>query len=525
MNQGYIMLVLHAHLPYVRHAGEMSRIEERWVFEAINECYLPLLTALDDLARDEVTSCLSMSLTPPLMAQLDDEHLKGKFRLHLDRSIDLAQQEWERNRDNAFREAVEFYLDRWNRHRDKYNYLNGDIVGAFAHHQKAGRLEILASAATHAFLPLMASPGGVRAQIHVGVEEYQRRLGRAPRGFWLPECAFIPGLDYALGAAGLEYIIMETHGVAHACPRPRYGTLAPIQTPGGISCFARDIESSKQVWSAEEGYPGDEEYRDFYRDIGFEREQDYLRPFVGEDRMFTGLKYHRITQRDNEHKEVYHPGRAWHKAQEHAGNFVFNRAKQVEWYGGMMDRPPLLICPYDAELFGHWWFEGPFWLEEVLRLLADHPHLKSITAPEYLELYPQNQICQPFLSSWGYQGYSEVWLEGKNDWIYRHLHQGEKRMAQLTTRFPQPTGLNERALKQAVRELLLAQSSDWPFIMKTGTFPDYARKRVKQHLANFNLLYQELMRHRVRESTLREMEHHSPLFPEVKADHYRTESL
>ncbi len=525
MTKGYIMFVLHAHLPYVRHADEFLSLEELWLYEAINECYLPLLTALNQLARDNVPACLSMSLTASLMTQLDDSHVKAKFLSHLDQSIRLAESEWVRNRDGATRDTVEFYLERWKRHRKEYQEMDGDLVGAFHHHQAAGRLEILASAATHAFLPLMASPQGVKAQIQVGVDEYQRRLGQSPRGFWLPECAFTPGLDYTLSAAGIEYVILETHGVAHACPRPRYGTLAPIQTPGGIACFARDAESSKQVWSAEEGYPGDADYRDFYRDIGFELDPDYLRSFVGNDRVFTGLKYHRITHRTSEHKELYRPQVAHQRATEHAGNFVFNRAKQAEWFGAMMDRPPLLVCPYDAELFGHWWFEGPCWLEEVMRQLSGHPHLATVNAPQYLSLHPENQISQPHLSSWGYQGYSEVWLEGANDWIYRHLHQGEKRMARLINRFARPSELQKRALRQAMRELLLAQSSDWPFIMKTGTFPDYAHKRVRRHLCNFNVLYQELMRHRIRESTLQEMERHAPVFGEVTLEPYRLESL
>jgi 1,4-alpha-glucan branching enzyme len=196
---------------------------------------------------------------------------------------------------------------------------------------------------------------------------------------------------------------------------------------------------------------------------------------------------------------------------------MFNREKQVEWLAGAMDgRPPLIVAPYDAELYGHWWFEGPDWINFLLRKLHyDQQTIKPINVPEYLEKYPKNQVTQPTMSSWGYKGYCEVWLEGSNDWIYRHLHEGSDRMVELARANPDPPPLRRRALNQAARELLLAQSSDWAFIMKTGTMVEYARERTRVHVLNFNLLYDQLRGGEIDESWLAEIERRHNLFPDV----------
>jgi 1,4-alpha-glucan branching enzyme len=323
-----------------------------------------------------------------------------------------------------------------------------------------------------------------------------------------------------LHASGIRYFFTDTHGVLHAEPRPKFGVYAPILCPKThVAALGRDHESSKQVWSAIEGYPGDFNYREFYRDVGFDLDYDYLRPHLHEYgvRSHLGIKYYKITGRTN-HKEPYQPQAALAKAAEHAGNFMFNREKQVEWVSGAMNgRPPIIVAPYDAELFGHWWFEGPDWINFLLRKLHwDQQNVKTITVPEYLERFPKLQVSQPSMSSWGYKGYCEVWLEGSNDWIYRHLHEGADRMVELARMFPETgTSLQRRALNQAARELLLAQSSDWAFIMKTGTMVDYAVERTRVHVLNFHHLYDQLKRGEIDEPWLTEVERRHNIFPDM----------
>ncbi|HHW15518.1 MAG TPA: DUF1957 domain-containing protein, partial [Firmicutes bacterium] len=343
------------------------------------------------------------------------------------------------------------------------------------------------------------------------------------QGFWLPECAFLPGHDAYLAEAGIRYFITDAHGLYFAAPRPRYANFAPVFTPHGVAAFGRDLESSKQVWSATEGYPGDYDYRDFYRDIGFDLGLDYLRPYLTPEgqRIPTGFKYYRITGR-TDHKEPYDPDRAREKAAVHAGNFMFNREKQIEHLAGIMDRKPIVVAPYDAELFGHWWFEGPQWLEFLLRKLAyDQETVKTATLSDYLAEYPRNQVAMPAQSSWGWKGYHEVWLNGANDWLYRHLHKAAERMSQLLERFPDPDELRLRALRQAARELLLAQSSDWAFIMKTGTTVPYAVRRFQDHLGRFTRLYEDLFANRLDEGWLAEIEYRDNVFPDLDLNAFR----
>jgi 1,4-alpha-glucan branching enzyme len=177
---------------------------------------------------------------------------------------------------------------------------------------------------------------------------------------------------------------------------------------------------------------------------------------------------------------------------------------------------PLVVAPYDAELFGHWWFEGPDWINYLLRKIHwDQQTVKTINVPEYLDRFPRVQVSQPSFSSWGYKGYCEVWLEGSNDWIYRHLHEDADRMVDLARQFPNPDPLQRRGLNQAARELLLAQSSDWAFIMKTGTMVDYARERTRVHVLNFNHLYEQLRGGGIDDGWLSEIERRHNLFPDI----------
>ena len=232
--------------------------------------------------------------------------------------------------------------------------------------QDAGKLEIITCGATHGFFPLMeVTRASIRAQVKVAVGHYERALGRKPLGIWLPECGYHPGYDEILKEVGIRYFFTDSHGVLHGTPRPKYGVFAPVYCKSGVACFGRDMESSKQVWSSIEGYPGDYVYREFYRDIGFDLDFDYIKDYIHPDgvRIHTGIKYYRIT--GSEEKQPYNPYMARERAADHAGNFMFNRERQVEYLYDFMNKKPMIVSPYDAELYGHWWYEGPLWLNSL----------------------------------------------------------------------------------------------------------------------------------------------------------------
>ena len=522
MPLGYLCLVLHAHLPFVRHPEFDDFLEEDWFYEAITETYIPLLEVFDGLERDGADWRVTMSVTPTLAAMLSDPLLQYRYVRHIDNLIALCRKEIERTRwQPPFHALAHMYHSRFERARDVFvNQYGNNLLRGFRRFFDAGKLELITCGATHGFLPLMTvNPNAVRAQVEIGAREFERHFGRRPQGLWLPECGYAPGVDRALRDAGIRYFFTDTHGVLYAEPRPKFGVYAPISCPDtGVAALARDTESSKQVWSAIEGYPGDYRYRDFYRDVGFDLDYEYLRPHLHQMgiRSHLGIKYYKITGRTDQ-KEVYDQRAALDKAAEHAGNFMFNREKQVEWLSGSMDgRPALIVAPYDAELFGHWWFEGPDWINFLLRKMHwDQQTIKTITIPEYLDRFPRVQVSQPSFSSWGYKGYCEVWLEGSNDWVYRHLHETADRMVDLARQFPHPNSLQRRALNQAAREVLLAQSSDWAFIMKTGTMVGYAQERTRVHVLNFNHLHDQVRNNQVDENWLSAVERRHKLFPDI----------
>jgi 1,4-alpha-glucan branching enzyme len=520
LTKGYLSLVLHAHLPYVKHPEHAFSLEEKWYFEALTETYLPLLSVFERLHSDGVDFRVTLSVSSTLAAMWQDDYLKEKYRGYLEKLMVLADKEVARTAsDPTFGPLARHYRHNFqDAHHRFFNHYDGDLVGALRKIADTGKVELITCAGSHGYLPLLyTQPEAVYAQVQSAVEQHTRLFGHPPKGMWLPECAYDYGLEQILREVGIDYFFVDTHGILFANPRPAFGPFSPLITPSGVAAFGRDEESSKQVWSKTEGYPGDFEYRDFYRDIGFDLPLDYIKPYIHPDgiRLHTGFKYYRITGK-TDHKEPYNIQRAQEKLTQHAGNFMFNRERQIEYLAEEMGRPPIVVAPYDAELFGHWWYEGPAWLEDFFRKIHfDQNVFKPITPSEYLALGLPLQEANPSSSSWGNKGYHDVWLSKANDWTYRHLHLAAERMITATADFPMATGLQKEALNQMGRELLLAQASDWPFIMTTGTMVSYANERVEDHIVRFNRLLEQLYNKNIDQDWLRKLQVRDSLFPEL----------
>lgn len=490
MHQGYWIPILHSHLPFVKHPEYDYFLEEHWLFEAISECYIPLLMRMKQLEEEGVHFRLTTSVTPPLAEMLSDHHLMSKFMKYLDKLIELGGKEIERLRGNAeYEPLAHFYKERFEKIKSFFNgFLNHSVLNGYRYFQDKGDLEIITCGATHGFLPLLSTNmKAVDVQIRVAAEAHEKYFGRRPNGIWLPECAYFEGLDATLAKYGIKFFIMDSHGLVYGHPTPRYGVFAPVYTTEGVAAFGRDPESSRQVWSSKVGYPGDNNYRDFYKDIGYDLDYDYISPYIDPDgvRVFTGIKYHKITG-GTEQKDPYIPHIAQEKAREHAADFSANRTRQIEYLAQHMDRPPAVVSPYDAELFGHWWFEGPDFIYHVYKEMHAQGRVKAITPMECISIQPRNQVISPNPSSWGDQGFYDVWLNSGNDWIYRHLHQMADELSRLANEHKENTEFTKhRILNQMVRELLLAQSSDWAFLMTTQTAVEYSVRRTKEHISNF----------------------------------------
>ncbi|MDB6147116.1 MAG: 1,4-alpha-glucan branching enzyme [Spartobacteria bacterium] len=524
MSSGHLALILHAHLPFVRHPEHEHFLEEDWFFEAITESYIPLLQMMQRLVADGVPFKLTMSLTPTLCAMLQDDLLRNRYVEHLGDLIELSQREVERNRTQPrLRELAKFYLNMFSDTRRFYaEEWKGDILAAFRQLREAGVIEIIGCAATHAILPLirLQSAAAARAQILIGRDVYLDLFGEPPNGFWLPECAYSPDLDAILQEINLRWFIVDAHGLMFGEPRPRRAIYAPAYTPAGPAAFARDRDSSRQVWSAEEGYPGDPNYREFYRDAGFDLPLDHLGSVSRGLRKFSGLKYHRITGPAAE-KAIYDLDAAGRAADMHAAHFLEERRRQIRTLSAF-NFDPIVVVPFDAELFGHWWFEGPRFLERFIRKAADESQDFVLATPsEFLASHPSQQTIQPAPSSWGEKGHLGVWLDPANAWVYPHLHGAARRMQKVARAAPQtPNSLDDRVLRQLARELLLAQSSDWAFLMKTGTAKEYASNRSMDHLTRFNRLHDQLVERNVDEKFLSDCEWRDNLFPKVNWRYY-----
>ncbi len=527
--RGYLSLVLHAHLPFVRHPEHPRFLEEMWLFEAVVETYIPLLRMIDQWRADGVPGRLCFTLTPTLATMLQDPLLQERCARHMDALVDLAEKEELRTiLDPPLNRVAAFYKERLSTIRDYYSHCGRDLVRRFRRAQDLGQIEIITCAATHAVLPLLADdPASLKAQLLMARDDYAARFGRSPQGIWLPECAFDARIEPALAEAGFRWFLVDTHGLLHAHPRPRFKTFAPVFTPAGVAAFGRDSESARRVWSRHGGYPGDYRYREFYRDIGFDLDFEYVRAHLAapDQRGFTGFKYHRITGPGPD-KEVYDRAAALALAATHARHFVEARASQCAAVGGALDRPPILACPYDAELFGHWWFEGPEFLDGVVRAAAERGDtILMITPGDYLRAHPVNQAAMPADSSWGEGGHLRVWLNEKNHWILPRLRAAQDRLRVAANQFAGSSpAWEQRALRQAGRELLLAQASDWPFILRTGTSPEYARSRVLNHLENCGALLGQLEDHQPDTAAILALEQRNNIFPDLNPAYWRAKT-
>lgn len=474
MTSGRVSLILHAHLPLCSHPDERLEPREVWLFEAILESYLPLLGVLHDLETRDIPGRLTLSVSPPLLEMLGDERLCDKFDAYLDAHIELC----ERVRDREPLAAADFLHDRALQMRSIWHDIDRDLAAAWRALDESGRIELGICAGTHALLPLMLTDECRRAHLDYSVRIFEETFGRPPRFLWLPECAFTPGLETLLGETGVWCTVVEGRAIAEASAAPVYGNYAPL-IAGDVAFFGRDPESGAQVWSSRVGYPGDESYREFHRDELWEYPADQTPAFTTEDqtRVPSAVKIHRVTGPDVDlaDKELWDPDRAMQRAREHAAHFVAGRASDVRDGFEAAERPVHLTCPYDAELFGHWWYEGPEFLRAVFEIAAEQHEFELSTPVDYLRDGPVLQHAVPGESTWGANSDFSWWVDEATAWLIPALHAAETRWVE-----------QGQGNADATRELMLAQSSDWPFAIRGVTHAGYATRRVLDHLRRFH---------------------------------------
>ena len=490
------VFTLHSHLPWVLHHGRWPHGSD-WLCEAAVDTYLPLVESLDLLAADGVPAPLTIGVTPVLANQLAHPDFSTEVEAFLAQRLeacDEAEQDFEKSGETDLIPQTAFWRVRLERLRDRLRSLNGGIVGELAAHARAGRIELLSSAATHGFLPLLRRPESVQLQLAVGHAEHERLFGLDPAGLWLPECAYRAGLEVPIGEAGFQYFFVDSHMAKAGRTLGLYGetdfvdgmrepALTPLDelyprspyrayevgTTGSVSAFVRDPESTLRVWSRHQGFPGDGGYLEFHK-----------------IRWPGGLKLWRVTGPSVElgGKEPYDPNVARARAHKHAaeyGSLLGRIQRSVGTAGG-----EVVATPFDTELFGHWWFEGVDFISDLYRTIPSSGTLRPATASEHLDGRTGGRADGQRIAlaegSWGANGDFSKWQNPETQWTWDRLWLLEDRFWN-TVRSLLPACPPDRlpVFAQAARELLLAQSSDWQFIISTGAAGDYAAKRFTGH--------------------------------------------
>lgn len=535
---GAFVLVLHSHLPYVL---THDRLEEEWLFEAVVESYLPLLHGFAQLIAQGISPKATIGITPVLLEQFADSRFVPRLLAYLEHKQRAAQEDrafFQGSREPALGRLAGLWEELYRRTAIFFqDDLSADLIGTFRRLQKQSHIELIASAATHAYLPLLGFDESVRAQVELGARCYQQHFRTRPHGFWLPECAYRPaarwtpsvtgieglkpanraGIDQILAAAGLQYFLVDARQLTMS--PPGYERHSPCQLYGlegkdidpslSMTIFSRDFETTARVWQHDGGYPGDPFYLEFHK------KQDE-----------GGLRYWRITDRRATlaYKQPYAPELAFAQVSAHAAHFAQVVRARLFNHRQRTGEPGVVVAAFDTELFGHWWFEGTQWVYELLRRLAADPEISLTTCSEYRNAFPPQQTVRLRESSWGDGNDHRVWRQNSTRQLWRTQYQAESDMQNLGERLksaPLDDQLN-RIVRQCGRELLLLQSSDWPFMVGTHSTPDHAERRATLHYENFQccrrMVEQYLDGEMIAEEDWRrlaDMEEQDALFPDL----------
>ncbi len=545
MKLGAFTFVLHSHLPYARMAGRWPHGEE-WIHEAATETYVPLLSALHDLAEEGVPYRLTIGVTPVLAEQLADADVLRNLEEYLEDLRERAKSDvsrFERSGEHEQAATARFHLERFEMLLDQFRHRFGrDLIGAFRALSDGGHVELASSAATHGYLPLFERDSSIYAQIATGVRTHKRHFGRKPQSFWLPECAYRPpylredgvrkpGLEEFLAGQDVLTFFVETHAILGGAPIGKaagdaigpYGevpkrytipltqyaeptertTFQPywVSSPQ-VAAIGRNNATGLQVWSAEHGYPGEAAYREFHKKDGE-----------------SGLHYWRVTgpRVELHEKQLYEPHAAFVRAEEHARHFAGLVTSQLQEYRASTGKFGLVSAAYDTELFGHWWFEGVHWIKEVLRNLAQAGKVELTGAAQFVREHPPEDVVSLPEGSWGQQGTHFTWFNADTQWMWPIINGAQRRIESIAS----DTGGHPAAGRQLARELLLLESSDWPFLVSTGQAREYAELRFAQHVERFEQLASQIEAGAVDAQLVERLEHIDNVFPDIELQDFQ----
>ncbi|MCL1959875.1 MAG: DUF1957 domain-containing protein [Spirochaetes bacterium] len=514
-----ISLVLEAHIPLVREYNKDDELsqsgEEGRFFDYVTETFIPLLEVFERLENDHVPFRLALAISPILCYMLNDELLQKKYLNYIDKQIEFGRQEIERTAGhNELNKLAQYYynkiVDRRIAFTERYEK---NLLKAIDFYKRRGKVEILASCATHAFLPFIShNPESIQAQFEIPVSGYRRYFGSCPQGFWLPELGWTSAIEPYLRSYNYSYTIVDSHGLLFGSPSPEKGCFFPVKTPNGTFILGRDFYSIREI----NKMASNELYRNNDRDVGYELPSDTVSQFLSPEgeRRRTGYKY---WSRGKDGNTVYNPQTASVLTEQHARLLLENTISRLEKASKYMEEAPLCLYAHNAGSFGHNWYEGPQFIEALFRMSSGYRNLQFLTPSEYIfkQELSSMQVTVPEFSSCGENGYAETWLDVSNDWIYRHLARAMERMIELAERFPDDTGIKEHALNQAAREIIIAQSSDWSSMLYKQDSTEFARNQAENALRNFTTIYEALGSNYISTEWLTTLERSHNIFPNI----------
>ncbi|MBQ4496126.1 MAG: DUF1957 domain-containing protein [Spirochaetaceae bacterium] len=513
MSKKSLVIAIYAHQPYIWHKEDDFISQNEILYSAISETYLPLLNMFSDLEADGVPFKLMMCFSPSLCALLSDPTVQKCYINWLDKVIALGEAEVGRYDADDPRCALaeeQLRQSKQNKHDFEETYQQ-DLLSKFSYYAKKGNIELMATAATNCYLPMYVDlPQAVQAQVEVGLMSHRYYFDTAPEGFWLPYMGYTPGLESIIRPYGFFYTILDAHGLLFGSPVPMKGIFSPARCFNSLAVFARDNAAAAGFDDNPELYALKGEYRNQNRDIGFESPLDQLEGFLNKDnaRLSTGYKYWA-----NEPDAVYNAAKAFASVDDDADTFLDMKAKKLTQVSEQLDNTDVSsVCCFEASFFGQKWYEGIAWLESVFRKAAERDDIKLAQCSELLENKFSLQRITPFTSAASGTGYAEDMIDHSNDWMIRYVRKAVERMIDLTTRFPSDSGLKERSLNLAAKEVLLAQSGDWPEMVKKQYFDNYASNRFRESVGAFTTVYDSLGSNSISTEWLTNMEREHKIF-------------
>lgn len=469
-----VMLVLHAHLPYTRIPNARFPLQELWLFQNLTECYIPLLLSMNELVREDIDFNITLSLSPTLIAMLCDNYYLEKYEKYLDVLLDLFNKKSLLYNTEAGGSRI-YFKNKIERIQEFYDHSGREILSEFHKYAKSGKINLITSCATHALLPAFRfNEQLIRLQVETGINKFEEVFGFKPEGLWLPEMGYFTMLDKILIDSGIKYTFLDTHSIYKTKNIPEYGNFFPSITENGLYIFPRDFMLTNEIWSKHAGYPGDPRYREFHYDYTYSLSDEELSE-EQIDKIPFGLKLYKITGGTN-NKEFYRQEDALEAIKIHSEDFLDKTRNRSAEVRELIKTNPLFILPFDAELFGHWWYEGPEFLSRVIKNIAVSSDITLASPEDYLH-EKSCTIISPAESSWGKNGYFETWLSPD----YIHVYMNIADLFNRLNPFRNKKNCID-AVNCAQNEILLAQSSDWSFYISWDNFGDYGKIRIKEHL-------------------------------------------